>query len=171
MSWQGWNDENTAEAKRLWLEGLSAAQVARRIGASRNAVIGKVTRLGLTTSNRQRASAPNAEARRTRPKLNPKPILKIAGNGTVFERSEAREPRVTTTFREGPGGLRIIDPGFGGCRWPLNGEGAEVRFCCARPVDGQPYCADHARDAYMPPVPGKKRDARELTRSLRRYIA
>jgi len=45
-----WNDERTAALKQMWMEGMSASQVARQLGGvSRNAVIGKVHRLGLNS--------------------------------------------------------------------------------------------------------------------------
>jgi GcrA cell cycle regulator len=43
-----WNEERTAQLTKMWLEGMSASQCARQLGGvSRNAVIGKVHRLGL----------------------------------------------------------------------------------------------------------------------------
>lgn len=49
-----WNDERNAEASRLWHEGNSASEIAAIIGApSRNAVIGKLTRLGLGGGGRR----------------------------------------------------------------------------------------------------------------------
>src|SRR5689334_13015943 len=53
----GWTDERVELLKKLWAEGLSASQIAQRLGGvTRNAVIGKVHRLGLagraTTSRR-----------------------------------------------------------------------------------------------------------------------
>ena len=43
-----WTEQKIADLRRLWAEGLTASQIARKIGAhSRNAVIGKVSRLGL----------------------------------------------------------------------------------------------------------------------------
>jgi len=44
-----WNDERVETLKRLWAEGLSASQIATELGGiTRNAVIGKVHRLGLS---------------------------------------------------------------------------------------------------------------------------
>src|SRR5437764_6386009 len=44
----GWTDERVETLKKLWLEGLSASQIAKQLGGvTRNAVIGKVHRLGL----------------------------------------------------------------------------------------------------------------------------
>lgn len=44
----GWTEERVSELRRLWSAGLSASQIADRLGeVSRNAVIGKAHRLGL----------------------------------------------------------------------------------------------------------------------------
>ena len=44
-----WTDERVAALKKLWLDGLSASQIAKQLGGvTRNAVIGKVHRLGLS---------------------------------------------------------------------------------------------------------------------------
>ena len=48
------------------------------------------------------------------------------------------------------------------CRWP-DGEGASIRFCGARKVDGKPYCARHCRIAYRPPLTPAERKARHTT--------
>ena len=45
----GWTDERVELLKKLWLDGLSASQIAKQLGGvTRNAVIGKVHRLGLS---------------------------------------------------------------------------------------------------------------------------
>ena len=57
-----WTDERVELLKKLWAEGLSASQIAGRLGgATRNAVIGKVHRLGLSgraTSSRSSSPRP-----------------------------------------------------------------------------------------------------------------
>lgn len=51
-----WTDERVETLKRMWSEGQSASQIAKELGGvTRNAVIGKVHRLGL--SNRDEAEA------------------------------------------------------------------------------------------------------------------
>ncbi|WP_102109585.1 GcrA family cell cycle regulator [Oceaniglobus roseus] len=56
-----WNDERVELLKKMWGEGQSASQIAKELGGvTRNAVIGKVHRLGL--SNRTAAPAAEAEA-------------------------------------------------------------------------------------------------------------
>jgi GcrA cell cycle regulator len=58
-----WTDERVETLKRLWTDGLSASQIAAELGGiTRNAVIGKVHRLGLSG----RAKSPSSAAPRPR---------------------------------------------------------------------------------------------------------
>jgi GcrA cell cycle regulator len=60
-----WTDDRVTVLKKLWLEGLSASQIAKQLGGvTRNAVIGKVHRLGLSGRPRPR----NLPVRSTRPR-------------------------------------------------------------------------------------------------------
>src|SRR5581483_8070971 len=59
----GWTDERVELLKKLWSDGLSASQIAAELGGiTRNAVIGKVHRLGLSG----RAKSPSSAAPRPR---------------------------------------------------------------------------------------------------------
>jgi GcrA cell cycle regulator len=56
-----WTDERVETLKKMWAEGQSASQIAKELGGvTRNAVIGKVHRLGL--SNRVGPAATEEEA-------------------------------------------------------------------------------------------------------------
>src|SRR5438445_833919 len=58
-----WTDERVELLKKLWQDGLSASQIAGELGGiTRNAVIGKVHRLGLSG----RAKSPSSSAPRVR---------------------------------------------------------------------------------------------------------
>ena len=58
-----WTDERVELLKKLWADGLSASQIAAELGGiTRNAVIGKVHRLGLSG----RAKSPSSTAPRPR---------------------------------------------------------------------------------------------------------
>ncbi len=86
-----WTDERVELLKKMWSEGQSASQIAKELGGvTRNAVIGKVHRLGL--SNRTAAGgaeaevAPAAAAAPTRAKVAaPKPEAEPAPAETVAE--------------------------------------------------------------------------------------
>ena len=63
-----WTDEAVAELKRLWAENVSARDIGERLGGvSRNAVIGKAHRLGLS----------NRSAKPPAPKAKPKDALDL----------------------------------------------------------------------------------------------
>ncbi|MGL4260145.1 MAG: GcrA family cell cycle regulator, partial [Afipia sp.] len=58
-----WTDDRVEQLKKLWEAGLSASQIAAELGnITRNAVIGKVHRLGLSG----RAKSPSSAAPRQR---------------------------------------------------------------------------------------------------------
>ena len=70
-----WNDERVELLKKLWAEGLSASQIAARLGGvTRNAVIGKVHRLGLSG----RATTSRMKSLRPRPRANVAPNTLLA---------------------------------------------------------------------------------------------
>ena len=57
-----WTDERVELLKKMWGEGQSASQIAKELGGvTRNAVIGKVHRLGLSNRTGGGGSAPKAE--------------------------------------------------------------------------------------------------------------
>lgn len=68
ISLMGWNAKDIALLNRLWSAGQSAAQIARRLGCSRNAVCGMLTRLGLKRGHKPPTATPEI---RPRPKLRP----------------------------------------------------------------------------------------------------
>lgn len=72
-----WTDERVETLKRMWAEGQSASQIAKELGGvTRNAVIGKVHRLGLSNRNEDEAAAAPAAAPAApapEPKAEPKP--------------------------------------------------------------------------------------------------
>ncbi|SDN46424.1 GcrA family cell cycle regulator [Afipia sp. GAS231] len=65
----GWDAKHLALLKELWAVGQSAAQIARRVGCSRNAVSAKLTRLGLKRSHKP----PTAK-----PRIRPVPKRRLA---------------------------------------------------------------------------------------------
>jgi GcrA cell cycle regulator len=64
-----WTDERVEQLRKLWLDGRSASQIAAELanGITRNAVIGKVHRLGLSG----RVKSPGQAAPRPRPAAKP----------------------------------------------------------------------------------------------------
>src|SRR6185312_5294357 len=71
-----WNDERVELLKKLWSDGLSASQIAGRLGGvTRNAVIGKVHRLGLSgraTTSRMKSHRPRVRAQTAKRLMKPR---------------------------------------------------------------------------------------------------
>ncbi|MBI3675154.1 MAG: GcrA cell cycle regulator [Proteobacteria bacterium] len=135
----GWTDDRVEQLKSLWTEGLSASQIARALGGvTRNAVIGKVHRLGL--------------AGRATPTRSDRPRLPSAPK--VSMRTYAPEPPVVeedpVTLEDGSHAT-VLTINDRMCRWPI-GDPAEneFHFCGRKPKNGSPYCEAHARKAYQP---------------------
>jgi GcrA cell cycle regulator len=79
ISLMGWDTKDVALLKQLWAAGQSAAQIARRLGCSRNAVCGRLTRLGLKRGHKPPTAKPKIRpAPKRRPALAAcaRPVLK-----------------------------------------------------------------------------------------------
>jgi len=91
-----WSDERVEKLKKMWSEGQSASQIAKELGGvTRNAVIGKVHRLGL--SNRNGSGGGNAAADGAtgeKPAAKPRPKSR-----TAAERPAAPKPDVASEDR------------------------------------------------------------------------
>lgn len=49
--WEWWNDERTAQLRRMWADGRTASEIGRRLGCTKSAVLGKAHRIGLPQRN------------------------------------------------------------------------------------------------------------------------
>lgn len=82
-----WTDERVELLKKMWGEGQSASQIAKELGGvTRNAVIGKVHRLGL--SNRATGAAPA----KAEPKEKPAPAPKAEAKPKPAPKTEPARP-------------------------------------------------------------------------------
>jgi len=152
-----WTDERVETLKKLWADGLSASQIAAELGGiTRNAVIGKVHRLGLSG----RAKSPSSAAprpRKTRP--HSQHMMRVSrpsirGNTALahsYELEVENEPEVIDNII--PLGQRrtLLELTEETCRWPIGDPGhADFFFCGGQSIATLPYCAYHSRVAYQP---------------------
>ena len=153
-----WNDERVELLKKLWAEGLSASQIAGRIGSvTRNAVIGKVHRLGLSgraTTTRMKSHRP-----RVRPTVNKRPAAKPrftnVGNTALRALYQDAEPYIAPVEElviplAERKSIQTLEECS--CRWPIGDpQEADFHFCGKTKVTGLPYCEFHSRRAFQPP--------------------
>jgi GcrA cell cycle regulator len=137
-----WTDDRVETLAKLWKDGLSASQIARSLGGvTRNAVIGKVHRLGLcgrATPHVPGAGRPD-QRRERRGRIPPKKA-----------RRPPQPPAPSPLPLPETGLASIVSVGLGQCRWPI-GEPQDETFClCGRPRTRGAYCASHAVVAYRP---------------------
>lgn len=157
-----WTEERVELLKKLWTDGLSASQIAGRIGGgvTRNAVIGKVHRLGLcgrATTSRMR-SRPRARMlsfpNRTQSVAHYRTQGNVALKALFLPASEAAPaPAPVIEEYEIPQAQRVdlLSLKEHMCRWPLGDPQEEgFKFCGCRTVGSLPYCEYHARIAYQP---------------------
>jgi GcrA cell cycle regulator len=160
-----WTDERVETLKKLWGEGLSASQIAGRLGSvTRNAVIGKVHRLGLSG----RATTSRMKSHRPRPRMASKRMAKarFAASGNpafraLYQETEAYVPPVEEMIIPLAERKTIQTLVECSCRWPIGDpQMADFHFCGKNKVPGLPYCEFHARRAFQPPQ--ARRREREL---------
>ena len=151
-----WTYERNELLKKLWVCGLSASQIACELGGiTRNAVIGKVHRLGLSG----RAKSPSSTAPRPRKPPRPRiPTIGLKHPATANKRllelpAYCFEPEPELLENIIPIGQRcsLLELNEGKCRWPIGDpEKEDFFFCGGKPVEHLPYCAYHSRLAYQP---------------------
>ncbi len=165
-----WNDERVELLKKLWSEGLSASQIASRLGnITRNAVIGKVHRLGLAgraTTSRMKSHRPrprpntmiNAAAatkRVARPRFNVPPGANFKPQFQAD--AEPYSPPVEEIVIPLAERKSVLDLLENHCRWPIGDpQHADFHFCGHGKVPGTPYCEFHGRRAFQPPQPRRR---------------
>jgi GcrA cell cycle regulator len=140
-----WTTERIDLLKGHFAAGLSCRQIANEIGVSRNAVIGKLSRLNLTRE--KKPTMRRASEKTSRPRSVPRLQYRILR--TLF--AEAPPADESGQVIESEQHCSLLELSEERCRWPINSPGEEgFCFCGNRPLDGLPYCAGHSRLAYQP---------------------
>jgi len=124
-----WTPDRVKTLMALWAEGIPTLEIGRRLGVTKNSVVGKVHRLCLP----KRQSPINATPRT--PRVAKLPTLVRMATLSVPPRTDM---------------VKMEDLTSGMCNWPEGEPGKEdLRFCGQPSVEGKPYCAGHCARAYV----------------------
>lgn len=171
-----WTDERVETLKKMWSEGQSASQIAKELGGvTRNAVIGKVHRLGLSN----RAGSGQGKAAKEAPA---KPAAKAAPQPAAKKevRTEKATPAVPMRPKIVPAGqplppqpsaneispealasvrevekkskkISLMELTERTCKWPVGDPATDDFWFCGLAVQpGKPYCEAHVGVAFQP---------------------
>lgn len=163
-----WTDDRVAKLSKLWADGLSASQIAGELGGvTRNAVIGKVHRLGLS-GRAKPAGGGGAKPRR-------KPTSRSSG-GSTYRRARpaarsagdtALKTDVDVAVRPKPiedivvpisKKITLLELTENTCKWPTGDPTRPgFSFCGHKSEEDKPYCEYHSKLAFQPPNERRRR--------------
>lgn len=158
-----WTEARVERLTKLWRDGKSATEIAIDLGGvTRNAVIGKVSRLNLHHNPCHLAPAREKKAVADRKRMKKREQADRDRAMREQRRAEAMRAKaekaaaaatvaaVPSIAMPAPLNFSLIDLNTGDCRFPVSGEKAATLFCGHNVETGSPYCTYHGRVAYIP---------------------
>ena len=148
-----WTPERVERLRTCVVNGLTCSQIAAEIGVTRNAIIGKIHRLGLKPLRSPGAPARACPPRTASPRFSKHKLLRLMfAEPPSLVADQAAEPGRVESARR----CSLLDLAVGRCRWPVADPvgdcgRADFVFCGNEAVTGFSYCAGHARMAYRLP--------------------
>ena len=127
-----WTEKMVEDLKIMWKQGLTTGEIGKRLGVSKNSIVGKVHRLQLDA----RPSPIKKKDEEEKPAAAPQPV--------------AEKPAVVR--KNIAGDVKLTDLDNHTCRWPIGDPKDEnFHFCGKKVRIGQTYCEEHAALAYVKP--------------------
>lgn len=143
-----WTAERIEQLRHCVVTGLTCSEIAAEIGVSRNAVIGKIHRLGLSSGRPAGAQARDCPPRARRPRAPTQGrLLRLA----YAQMPEGGGPIMLDAAVDSERPCSLVELAEHKCRWPLGDPvKSDFAFCGNDAVGGFTYCIGHARLAYRP---------------------
>lgn len=161
-----WTDEMVDELKNLWQKGMTTSEIAKLLGVSKNSVVGKVHRIGLSSrpspiktksDETEEISAPSTkkkckktvspaevEAPDEKKDDNSDSTVDIKDKHTLSDNCAAKASNSSSSI------TKLTDLDSHTCRWPIGDPKDEnFHFCGNKVKTGQTYCEEHAAIAYV----------------------
>ena len=147
-----WTEDRISKLKKYWQEGMTTVEIGKKLGVSKNAVVGKAHRLELDA----RPSPIKKEPVVTKGKMAKKAAAvvvkeKIPPKTPLVKAKEVKMPQPVKQSELFKGKLvTLMDLQACSCRWPLGDpKDSDFRFCDKEAIDGKPYCLEHCAEAYV----------------------
>lgn len=159
-----WTDEMVEQLREMWKQGLTTGEIGKRLGVSKNSIVGKVHRLGLSgrpspikKKDTSETTPTNIDVSETPVKTSsPKTEKKIGKPDKKAEEKELpifSEEKIETSalsHHSHNGNTSLTDLDNHTCRWPIGDPKDEnFHFCGKKVRIGQTYCDEHANIAYV----------------------
>jgi GcrA cell cycle regulator len=179
-----WTDDRIALLEKMWTEGQSAAEIAKALGegTTRNAVIGKAHRMGLSGRpspiKKATTGAKKSTAKTTKAKAATKATAKgikaagVTAKNKAKETVPVKEKLAIKKLSKAPAPIKptprkvvkdgeysnILDLTDRVCKWPIGDPRDEdFHFCIGPSSPGTPYCDEHTAMAYQVSTRGRKK--------------
>lgn len=148
MSAEEWTPERIKILIGFWEEGLPTSEIGRRLGVTKNAVVGKVHRLGL---KKRQSPIRQSSSSSAQPKKAKAAALRPQADAPARP-ATAKTPMPTGDV------VSLEDLTSSMCCWPEGEPGTEEFHFCGQPsVSEKPYCEAHCARAYVKVSKDKKK--------------
>lgn len=161
-----WTDKKIEKLKKLWEKGLSTAEIGKKLDFSKNAIVGKVHRLGLSN----RGSPIKTSSEKIKQKkvqddivIQEKEQEKIIKDIVNTEKKEINLPqnesihisRVSLKNKKSKNGVSLLELTSDLCCWPIDDINSDnFHFCGKKVFKNKPYCLAHCAIAYTTSTSG-----------------
>jgi GcrA cell cycle regulator len=138
-----WTDQEIETLRAMWNAGDSASEIAAAFrGKSRNAVLGKVHRLG-----EKGGFKPRKSPQLPRRAATPKPVAKPAAKPVAAKPDPVRLDVMVPPAPPAKGKVTLETVGYRQCRFPMGDprQGADMPMCGQKTEEGRSYCDAHRR--------------------------
>ena len=176
-----WTDDMIEKLKKMWDEGLTTGEIGKRLNVSKNSIVGKVHRLGLSgrpspikkkdqasetpkpekkpatlkaTKEKAKPAAPVSKTVTEKPKKEEKPVAKeeVVAKVDDVDLKFIPAPIKEKTPSKAGQNVSLIELDNHTCRWPIGDPKDEnFHFCGKKVRIGQTYCDEHSAIAYVKP--------------------
>ena len=180
-----WTDQMVEDLRTMWKQGLTTAEIGKKLGVSKNSIVGKVHRLGLSgrpspikkkdgdeehaADNKPALKDKAPRAEKESPKAVSEPAVKEEAKTakpsvvTAEKNSEKKESRKEETkecfksdLEKSAKAVSLMVLDNHTCRWPLGDpKDDNFHFCGKKVKIGQTYCEEHSAVAYVKPGKSK----------------